>query len=546
MRRIPTGLKLLFCLLVFSAQAQPAPTLNPRNSSPSQLTTSAAGFLSVRDGRFIDAEGRQVLLHGLSVISKSKAENYQSWHGPVDFAAMRDWGMNCIRLGILWDGLEPQPGVFDEGYLRAVDRRIAWAKAAGIHVFLDMHQDLYSYKYSDGAPEWATLTDDQPHVTGGDVWSDAYVSSPAIQRAFDNFWANKPCADGAGVQDHFARAWQHVARRYAHEPTVIGFDLFNEPNIGSGNLAAQVAMAAVLAQALPKVPGQPTPTAEDVARRWMDRDGRSQLMHVLTNLAIYRQVVDAAGPVFVDFERTKLMPMFQRVREAIRAVNTNHLIFLETSMSANMGIPSGVELIRKQGGPPDPLQAYAPHGYDIVVDTPDVANASNDRVEFIFQRHAEKARQLGLPLLIGEWGAFGNAGAGILPTARHTAALFERLRCSDTYWAYNRNLQNEVYFTTLQRPIPQSIAGTLLSYHGDPEAKTFTCVWRENGQSRAPTVIYLPQWIYDGKESLRVEPAGAGFSIERTSPESKNHRVTVFPIGQGAERRLTVRHPSAG
>ncbi len=533
-------LPLLAAFNLHLAPAQPAFTREHTNAAPPRALNGPAGSISVHDGHFVDAQGRQVLLHGLCVINKSKAENYQSWHGPADFAAMRDWGMNCIRLGILWDGLEPQPGLYDEVYLQAVDRRIAWAKAVGIHVFLDMHQDLYSYKYSDGAPEWATLTDDQPHVTGGAVWSDAYVSSPAIQRAFDNFWANNPCADGVGVQEHFARAWQHVARRYAHETTVIGFDLFNEPNIGSGNRAAQVAMVTALASALPKVPGQPAQTAEDIARLWMDRDGRSQLMQVLTNLAIYRQVVDAAGPVYMEFERTQLMPMFQRVRDAIRAVNTNQLIFLETSMSANMGIPSGVERIRNQAGSPDPLQAYAPHGYDIVVDTPDLANASHDRVEFIFQRHAEKARQLGLPLLIGEWGAFGNAGAGILPTARHTAAVFERRLCSDTYWDYSRNLQREAYFTTLQRPIPQAIAGTLLSYRGDPETRIFTCVWREDGQSRAPSVIYLPQWIYGGQESLRVEPPGTGFSIERTSQESKNHRVTIFPIGNGTERKLSV------
>lgn len=137
---------------------------------------------------------------------------------------MRDWGMKCIRLSILWDGLEPQMGGFDEEYLKAVDRRIAWAKAAGIHVFLDMHQDLYSCKYSDGAPEWATLTDDQPHVAGSDVWSDAYVSSPAIQRAFDNFWGNKPCADGEGqcliICPHRSTELAGLARKQVHQPNL--------------------------------------------------------------------------------------------------------------------------------------------------------------------------------------------------------------------------------------------------------------------------------------------------------------------------------------
>jgi hypothetical protein len=222
MRRILAALTLLAAFNLHVTQAQPASTPDPRRAAPAPSPSGATGFISVRDGRFIDAQGRQVLLHGLCVISKNKAENYQSWQGPADFAAMRDWGMNCIRLGILWDGLEPQPGVFDEAYLKAVDQRIAWAKAAGIHVFLDMHQDLYSYKYSDGAPEWATLTDDQPHLTGGDVWSDAYVLSPAIQRAFDNFWVNKPCADGEGqcliICPHRSTELAGLASKHFHQP----------------------------------------------------------------------------------------------------------------------------------------------------------------------------------------------------------------------------------------------------------------------------------------------------------------------------------------
>ena len=52
-----------------------------------------------------------------------------------------------------------------------------------------MHQDLYSVLYADGAPKWATLTEGKPHKTG-DIWSEAYMLSEAVQNAFDNFWAN--------------------------------------------------------------------------------------------------------------------------------------------------------------------------------------------------------------------------------------------------------------------------------------------------------------------------------------------------------------------
>jgi len=72
------------------------------------------------------------------------------------------------------------------------------------------------------------------------VWSDAYFTSPAVQTALDNFWKNAPAPDGVGLQEHYARAWAMLARRYAEEPAVIGYDLMNEPFPGSAAAASQV------------------------------------------------------------------------------------------------------------------------------------------------------------------------------------------------------------------------------------------------------------------------------------------------------------------
>jgi len=497
-------------------------------------------FVTVQDGKFIDPQGRQLLLHGMSVISKNRNDNYQSFHGPEEFAQMQDWGMNCIRLGIIWDGLEPAPGQFDEQYLKKVDQRIDWAQQHGLYVFLDMHQDLYSYKFSDGAPEWATLTDGQPHVHTGGVWSDAYLTSPAIQRAFDNFWANKPCADGVGVQDHFAAAWKHVAARYADSPTVLGYDLFNEPNIGSKNLDAQTIMIQAFANALNQAGSPVATTATKIMQQWLEPQGRSQLMTRLKDMKIYTQVIDAVGPLFAEFERTLLTPMFQRVRDAIRLVDTNHIIFLETSMSANMGIPTGIEPLLGPGAKPDPLQAYAPHGYDIVVDTKDLALGSNDRVELIFSRHGQAAQRLGMPMLVGEWGAFGNAGPEILPAARFVVRQFEKLLCSETYWAYGRETASCAYLEILQRPIPARIAGTLLAYHAHPENGAFTCSWKEDPKVTAPSRIYLPRRSFPRKDAARLSPKGAGFQIEAARQGSENLFLVIPPTGQAGDRRLQV------
>ena len=500
-----------------------------------------SGFLQVKENRFVDALGRQVLLHGMSIINKNREEGYRSWQGPDDFARMRNWGMNCVRLGILWDGLEPAPGVFDAAYLEQVDQRIAWAEAAGLYVFLDMHQDLYSWRYSDGAPDWATLTDGLPHAAPGGVWSDAYLTSPAVQRAFDNFWANAPCADGVGVQDHFARAWAHVAARYAENPTIIGYDLFNEPNIGSGNLQAQAAMAQAVAQALSERKGEPAPSPEALGAMWLDPKKRGALVELLGDIDIYTALVDAGGPVFAAFERDKLMPMFQRAAKAIRAVDNHHILFLETSMSANMGIPTGVVPLRRADETRDPQQAFAPHGYDIVVDTPQLLHGNNSRVQLIFQRHGETAQRLAMPMLVGEWGAFGNAGPGIMPAARFLVRQFEILRCSDTYWDYGRDIEKQAYFEVLERPIPLRIAGELLSYRYDPDKNEFTCRWQEDGNTTAPTQVFLPARVYRDRSGISLHPEETPFSVEPASENTENVFIRIPPLKDPGERGLTIR-----
>ena len=545
MKRIASILAVLMVLIVMAScggsRQDDVATAPGGPESVLDRTAHAKPFVSVLNGRFVDPDGRQILFHGLSVISKSGAEGYESWHGPAEFAAMRDWGMNCVRLGIFWDGLEPEPGQYNEEYLSQVDERIAWAKEHGIYVMLDMHQDLFSVLYSDGAPEWATLTDGEPHVHVGTVWSDAYLTSPAVKRAFDNFWDNKPGPDGIGVQDRFALAWRHVAQRYADEPAVVGYDVFNEPGGGSATVEGLVVVMQKAAQLMGEKYGENAPAQSDLMKMWLDRKGRSKLMGLLRDMDVYIPAIDAGQAVFAKFERAKVTPMYQRVRDAVRQVDRNHIIFLETSTSANMGVYSGIEPVLSPDGRRDPLQAYAPHGYDIVVDTADIASASEERVELIFSRHGETARRLNMPMIVGEWGAYGGAGSEVVPAAWFVVRQFEKLLCSDTYWLFGRNLYTSPYLHALQRPIPQRIAGTLLAYHADPEAKTFTCTWKEDPAVVAPSRIYIPQWAFHGQDRITVTPRGSEFDLTPTADGSKSVSVLIPPTGKAIERQLTVR-----
>jgi endoglycosylceramidase len=208
-------------------------------------------------------------------------------------------------------------------------------------------------------------------------------------------------------------------------------------------------------------------------------------------------------------------------------------------MASNMGIYSAIEPLLGPDGKRDPKQAYAPHGYDLVTDTPDVDSPCNARVELIFQRHAETAKRLGMPMLAGEWGAYGGS-AKAEPAARFVAELFERIRCGDTYWAYGRNMANEPAFGALKRGLPHVVAGTLLEYHADADKGTFVCAWKEDGKASAPTRIYLPESFQVAKERVKLSPAEKGFGVEPVQEGSGSVYVTVPPSGKEMERRLEV------
>ncbi len=496
-------------------------------------------MMTIRGQRFVDPQGRHVILHGVNVVNKSPAEGYVFDAGPEMFADLRDWGFNVIRLGVFWDGLEPELGMYDEAYLKRIDQQIAWAKEHGLYVFLDMHQDLYSVLYSDGAPAWATLTDGAPHVDLGGVWSDAYFTSPAVQFALDNFWSNAPAPDGLGLQDHYARAWARLAQRYADEPAVIGYDIMNEPFPGSAAVQAQAAMFARGAELLAPIAPDLGDSVEVLMQQWIAAEGRSAILQLLRDVTLYSQVIDVTESIYTAFEKTQLMTLYRRAAEAIRAVDPVSALFLETTMGSNMGVYSGIEPVILDGTR-DPAQVYAAHGYDLVVDTPDIAQASPERVELIFRRHGVTAQRLGMPMLVGEWGAYGR-NPGTLPAAWHVVHQFEKLLCGETYWAYEPGMEGFPCFQAIQRPYPERVAGMLQSYHYSPETGMFACTWKEDDQIAALSRIYVPDWVMIDEAGLELTPAGSGMTITPTSPGSANRYLEIPSIGIACTRQLMIK-----
>ncbi|MCB1040432.1 MAG: hypothetical protein KDA94_13035, partial [Acidimicrobiales bacterium] len=79
--------------------------------------------LHTAGGRFVDADGRDVILRGANVNSLG-----EYWQGvptieptlPVtdaDWAAMAARGFSVVRLLVTWSRVEPVQGTYDEAYL---------------------------------------------------------------------------------------------------------------------------------------------------------------------------------------------------------------------------------------------------------------------------------------------------------------------------------------------------------------------------------------------------------------------------------------------
>lgn len=448
--------------------------------------SAQTGYLTAKGTRFIDSTGREVILHGLNFVNKDKAKGYRYDDDSLSIVKMKQWGINCIRLGVTWDALEPAPGKVNEAYLQQLDERVRWASRQGIYVLLDMHQDLYSNKYSNGAPDWATLDEGKPHYANPDAWDDSYFMSAAVQTAFDNFWHNKPAADSIGIQDHLVANWGLLAKRYAHQPAVIGFDLLNEPFIGSNVSKVLEAFMHALAEGI-----RPAISEEEVMKLWVTEAGKAQLMQQLNDTVLYKQLVAGPEQYYAAFEKEQLIPYFLKAAAAIRAVNNRQLIFVEPSVSANFGVRTHMADFLPAYGTSEGI-AFAPHAYDIVTDTRSVAGGSDQRMQIIFRRLDSVRNVMNVPMLLGEWGAFYGADSDILPIGDAIVKQLEQLRCGEIYWSYFNSLEKMAYFLLINRAYPMAVTGELEAYSYDRKKATFNISWKNDPRITAPTIIYFP------------------------------------------------------
>jgi len=198
------------------------------------VSTSSNGqsrFITTRGKDLVSADGKPLLLKGINLgnwllpegyMFKFKTANsprlihtvinelvgedegrrfwktyHQNYITREDIRFIKQSGFNSVRVPFSYRLFvsEAEPRKLEgEGY-RLLDDIVAWCKKENLYVILDMH----------AAP-------------GGQTGDN-----------IDDSWAYPFLFESAESQDLTVNIWRKIAARYRDEPTVIGYDLLNEP-----------------------------------------------------------------------------------------------------------------------------------------------------------------------------------------------------------------------------------------------------------------------------------------------------------------------------
>jgi hypothetical protein len=553
---------------------------------------------------------------------------------------LRSWGFNFLRFLVTWEAIEHAgPGIYDEEYIEYVRKVVEKAGAYGFSLYIDPHQDVFSrFSGGDGAPGWALEAvgfdiahlhesgaavlhqyseDELPRM----IWpsNEAKLAAGTMFALFfgGNDFAPATRIEGESAQDYLQRHYIAAVRRLAERlrglPQVLGYDTLNEPGRGFiGWPDLQQPGGVVKVGALPS-PYQSMLLGSGFAQAvevWETgplgfRRAGSMILNGKRVRAWLpgRECVWRANGVWdmdpggeprclrprhfalrngrpVDFSQDYLLPFMQRYAEAIRSVDPEAAIFVESAPGTH---PPHWEA---------PNIVYAPHWYDGYVlfmkNYSDWLGTVMETGKLIFTpwyirrsfadqlkrfRYWGSERLGNPPVLLGEFGiAFdmqnkrayrtGDFHTQIRAMNRSWRALEDTL-LSGTIWNYtadNTNAHGEGWndedlsifsrdqqrdpkdinsggraLETLVRPYARAVAGAMLRMGFDYRSRVFECDFRHDPKAAAPSEIYVPKFQYPDGADVQVTDGTYEFQPEnqillyRHTADREIHTIRIRP-----------------
>ncbi len=450
--------------------------------------------ISVSGKRLVDEHGRERIFNGLNFVYKDVSADDDGiirYHTDITeelLVALKSKGMNIIRLGLTWAGIEPEMGEYNLEYLDGYKKILKMCDKHEMYVFVDWHQDLFS-KYcstpGDGAPKWAcihTKKTQDPIL----IWAEGYFFHKDIHQSFDDFWENREIA-GRGLRDRFCDMLTFTVDYLKDCKCIIGYDIFNEPFPGTpgGKIFKSLVKNGVETLLFNKRVNRKKLVSDALGGEVME------MLSVADDHKVYKSILGKTKEIMYEFDTKRYYPFLVAAAESIRKADKTGIIFSENCYFSNMGIPCSVPRIVYKDGTREENHLFSPHGYDITVDTPLTNNASPHRVDYIFDEHKRTQERMDVPVLVGEWGGMV-PGSDSYPALEHLIEKFDSNKWSHTYWHYYEEFENSKIMDVICRPLPIAVAGTIKSYSYDRKQNLFTLTYTGSSDIKAPTLIYLP------------------------------------------------------
>ena len=117
-------------------------------------------------------------------------KRYDTFITEEDFATIRSWGMDHVRVPVDYELVEDADGNYIEEGFGYISKAIEWAKKNGLHMILDLHK---TFGYS-----------------------------------FDLGYGESGFFDNEAYQERFYRLWEEFAKRYGSDVENVVFELLNE------------------------------------------------------------------------------------------------------------------------------------------------------------------------------------------------------------------------------------------------------------------------------------------------------------------------------